>query len=141
MTNQMTRRDVLRRGLAAGAAAVAAGPLRDVLAAEEKGAKMRFGLVTYLWAEKWDLPTIIKNCQATKVLGVELRTTHKHGVEPTLSPTERAEVKKRFADSPVTLVGLGTPSASTTSNPKPWPRPSRPPGHSSCSAATLAAAA
>lgn len=108
MTNRLTRRDVLRRGLAAGAAAVAAGPLASVTAAEDKGAPMRFGLVTYLWAEKWDLPTIIKNCQETKVLGVELRTTHKHGVEPKLSPAERADVKKRFADSPVTLVGLGS---------------------------------
>jgi sugar phosphate isomerase/epimerase len=39
---------------------------------------------------------------------VELRTTHAHRVEPKLSAAERAEVKKRFADSPVTLVGLGS---------------------------------
>ena len=42
------------------------------------------------------------------MLGVELRTTHKHGVERTLSKAERKEVTKRFADSPVTLVGIGS---------------------------------
>jgi hypothetical protein len=42
------------------------------------------------------------------VLGVELRTTHAHGVEPVLNTEQRSEVKKRFADSGVTLVGLGS---------------------------------
>jgi len=69
---------------------------------------MRFGLVTYLWGKDWDLPTLIGNCETSGLLGVELRTTHKHGVEPGLSSRERAEVKKRFADSAVTLVGLGS---------------------------------
>ena len=39
---------------------------------------------------------------------VELRTTHKHGVEISLSPAARAEVRKRFEDSPVKIGGLGT---------------------------------
>ena len=39
---------------------------------------------------------------------MELRTTHKHGVEPSISKQQRAEVKKRFADSNVRLVSLGT---------------------------------
>jgi sugar phosphate isomerase/epimerase len=68
---------------------------------------MQLGLVTYQWAKDWDLPTILSNCEKSGVLGVELRTEHKHGVEPTLSKVEREEVKKRFADSPVTLVGYG----------------------------------
>jgi sugar phosphate isomerase/epimerase len=72
------------------------------------GSKMRLGLVTYLWGKDWDLPTLIRNCQTTKVLGVELRTQHAHGVESNLNSQQRKEVKKRFADSPVTLVGLGT---------------------------------
>jgi sugar phosphate isomerase/epimerase len=41
-------------------------------------------------------------------LGVELRVEHAHGVEPSLSAQERLEVKKRFADSPVVLLGPGT---------------------------------
>jgi sugar phosphate isomerase/epimerase len=69
---------------------------------------MRFGLVTYQWGKDWDLPTIIANCQKTRTEGVELRTTHKHGVEPSLNANQRREVKARFADCPVTLVGLGS---------------------------------
>lgn len=69
---------------------------------------MHLGLVTYLWAAEWDLPTIIKNCALTGFEGVELRTTHKHGVEPSLSPAERMEVRKRFDDSPVRFVGPGS---------------------------------
>jgi sugar phosphate isomerase/epimerase len=69
---------------------------------------MRFGLVTYLWGKDWDLPTLIRNCETADVLGVELRTQHAHGVESSLNARQRREVKKRFDDSPVTLVGLGT---------------------------------
>jgi sugar phosphate isomerase/epimerase len=39
---------------------------------------------------------------------VELRTGHAHKVEPDLSPAQRAEVKKRFADSPVRVVSIGS---------------------------------
>jgi sugar phosphate isomerase/epimerase len=66
------------------------------------------GLVTYNLAASWDLGTIIANCEKAGFEGVELRTTHKHGVELSLSKGERAEVKKRFADSRVRLVSLGT---------------------------------
>ena len=71
-------------------------------------AKMHLGTVTYNLAKDWDVATIIKNCTAAKFEGVELRTTHKHGVEITLSKAERAEIKKRFADSPVKLWSLGS---------------------------------
>lgn len=70
--------------------------------------KMKLGTVTYNLAKDWDVPTIIKNCTETKFEGVELRTTHKHSVEVSLSKEQRAEVKKRFADSPVELMGLGS---------------------------------
>lgn len=69
---------------------------------------MRLGLVTYNLAADWDLPTILARCAATGFEGVELRTSHKHGVEDTLSAEERREVRKMFADSPVRLFGLGT---------------------------------
>ena len=55
---------------------------------------MRFGLVTYLWAQDWDLPTIIANCEKTGFRGVELRTQHAHKVETSLNAAQRAEVKK-----------------------------------------------
>jgi len=69
---------------------------------------MAFGLVTFQWGRDWDLPTLIANCTKAKAKGVELRTSHAHGVEPGLSSAQRLEVKRRFADSPVTLVGLGS---------------------------------
>lgn len=69
---------------------------------------MRFGLVTYLWGKDMDLPTLLDVCEQAGILGVELRTEHAHGVEPSLSKAERTEVRKRFADSPVTLVGYGS---------------------------------
>lgn len=69
---------------------------------------MKLGLVTYNMAKDWDLDTLIEMCIKTDFEGVELRTTHKHGVEPTLTKAQRAEVKKRFEDSPITLWGLGT---------------------------------
>ncbi|REK11917.1 MAG: hypothetical protein DWQ37_12910 [Planctomycetota bacterium] len=69
---------------------------------------MQLGLVTYQWGKDWDLPTVIKNCEETGFAGVELRSTHKHGVEPSLSAGQRKEVAQRFADSEVALVGLGT---------------------------------
>ena len=69
---------------------------------------MRLGLVTYNWGRDWDLDTLIRNCQATGFEGVELRSTHKHGVEPTLSVDQRMDVAMRFADTEVELVGLGS---------------------------------
>jgi sugar phosphate isomerase/epimerase len=69
---------------------------------------MKLGIVTYQIAAEWDVNTIIEKCSALGYAGAELRTTHKHGVEPSLSKNERAEVKKRFEDSPVKLVGLGS---------------------------------
>ncbi|MHB8970971.1 MAG: sugar phosphate isomerase/epimerase family protein [Pirellulaceae bacterium] len=103
----ITRRHFL--SAAATAASLTLQPLvRNVVADNAQPAKMNLGLVTYLWGQDWDLPTLLKHCEATGVLGVELRTEHKHGVEPALSPAQRQEVRKRFADSPVALVGYGS---------------------------------
>lgn len=68
----------------------------------------KFGLVTYLWGQDMDLPTVIDACTKSGLGGVELRTEHKHGVEPSLTKAQRQEVRRRFADSPVTLVGYGS---------------------------------
>ena len=69
---------------------------------------LKLGTVTYNIAKDWDIPTIIKNLTDAKFDAVELRTTHKHGVEISLSPAQRAEVRKRFEDSPIKIGGLGT---------------------------------
>lgn len=96
---------VASMGLAVGASF---GNLARSHAKDDVERRMRFGLVTYQWGRDWDLPTLLANCERTGVLGVELRTTHAHGVEPSLSDAQREEVKKRFADSPVVNVGIGS---------------------------------
>jgi sugar phosphate isomerase/epimerase len=118
-----SRREFLKTSLALGAGLVAAGRVAEshaqrVEAIAEKagtlargaepGQEMSFGLVTYLWGKDWDVPTLIRNCTTARLLGVELRTGHAHKVEPSLNAAQRAEVKKRFADSPVRLVGIGS---------------------------------
>jgi sugar phosphate isomerase/epimerase len=105
-----SRRVILQTGAFGGALAIGAGPLSMALdrADQLSSGKISFGLVTYQWAKDWDLPTLLANCEKSQVLGVELRTTHAHGVEPGLNATQRKEVRQRFSDSPVTLVGLGS---------------------------------
>jgi sugar phosphate isomerase/epimerase len=70
--------------------------------------RYRLGLVTYNVAAEWDLPTLLKVCKATGISPVELRTTHKHRVEPALTKEQRREVKKQFADAGVEVWGCGT---------------------------------
>ncbi len=103
-----SRRDFLTHGFAASAALGVWARFAHGQDAAAPGARMRFGLVTYQWGRDWDLPTLLANCEKSQVLGVELRTTHAHGVEPTLNKAAREEVKKRFAGSPVELVGIGS---------------------------------
>lgn len=74
----------------------------------QKKPTMKMGMVTYNLGKDWDIETIIKNCTEARFSGVELRTSHAHKVEVNLSAAERAEVKKRFQDSPVELSSLGS---------------------------------
>jgi sugar phosphate isomerase/epimerase len=102
----MNRRDFLAGIAAIPAAATLQTPPAGGPAARRSGLKV--GTVTYNIAKDWDIPTIIKNLTEAGMDGVELRTTHKHGVELSLSPAQRADVRKRFEDSPVKIGGLGT---------------------------------
>ena len=68
----------------------------------------RFGMVTNLWGRDLQLADLISACESSQLEGVELRTTHAHGVEPTISEKEAREIRARFADSSVDLVGLGS---------------------------------
>ena len=101
----ISRRQCLKQTAAVGFASALA-PLESLRLVAP--GKMKLGLVTYLWGKSWDLPTLIANCESTGILGVETRTEHAHGVEPKLNSTQRQEVKQRFADSPVELVGYGS---------------------------------
>jgi sugar phosphate isomerase/epimerase len=69
---------------------------------------MHLGSVTYNVLKDMDLETIIKTLEAAGFEGVELRTEHKHGIEPSIGPAERDRVRKRFAASKVRLVSYGT---------------------------------
>lgn len=97
-----------RRFLEAGALAGLAGLAAAGRAAAAAPPRFKLGLVTYNLAAGWDLPTILKVCQSVGLAAVELRTTHKHGVEPSLTREQRQEVKKRFADSGVVCWGTGS---------------------------------
>jgi len=103
----MQRRQFLQSGaVAAGlAAATASAAPTDKNA---KPPKFQLGLVTYNLAAAWDLPTLLRVCKSAGISPVELRTTHKHGVEPTLSKDARKEVRKRFADAGIAIWGCGT---------------------------------
>ena len=92
--------------LLTGATLVSAASWASELTREKSAIKL--GFVTYLWGKDWDLTTLLKNCADARILGVELRVEHAHGVMPELNAAQRQEVKKKFADSPVKLVGLGT---------------------------------
>ncbi len=106
MERNLSRRNFIHKSLISGAG-LATLPSFSAWAGEKKH-PMKLGLVTYQWAKDWDLPTLISNCEKTGVLGVELRTEHAHGVESKLNATQREEVKKRFADTPVTCLGYGS---------------------------------
>lgn len=93
---------VLLPALAAGTSAQTPPPRPPV----PRG--LRLGTVTYNIAKDWDIPSLIKHLTEAGFEAVELRTTHKHGVEIALSPAARADVRARFADSPVKIGGLGT---------------------------------
>jgi sugar phosphate isomerase/epimerase len=68
----------------------------------------QLGIVTYNIARDWDLPTILTKLEKLGYAGVELRTTHAHKVEVSLTKVQRDEVRKRFEDSVVQLAGLGS---------------------------------
>lgn len=103
----MTKRRDFIRGISLSALAAVLSK-EELFAAMKKRSKMKPGLVTYLWGKDWDVPTIIRNCQKSGLVGVELRTEHKHGVEPTLNAAQRKEVKALFDDSGVEFVGYGS---------------------------------
>lgn len=106
MNRNLNRRHFLERAGLLGLAAAA--PVPASLLAAPAPRKFKLGLVTYNVASTWDLPTLLDHCRQAGIEGVELRTTHKHGVETSLSAQQRREVRQRFADSGVTLWGLGS---------------------------------
>jgi sugar phosphate isomerase/epimerase len=69
---------------------------------------MLLGCVTYNVLKDMDLETLIKTLETTGFEAVELRTGHKHGVEPSLDAPGRERVRKRFESSKVRLLSFGS---------------------------------
>ncbi|MCE9527317.1 MAG: sugar phosphate isomerase/epimerase [Planctomycetales bacterium] len=103
-----SRRDFLSSTAARAAGAACTSLLAKTARAAAEPPAIQFGLVTYMWGADWELPTLLKNCKKTGVLGVELRTTHAHKVEPDLDDAGREKVRNQFAESGVTFVGIGS---------------------------------
>jgi sugar phosphate isomerase/epimerase len=102
----MRRRDFLS-SLGVVPALATVERLENVQATANRRA-LKLGTVTYNIAKDWDVPTLIANLTEARFDAVELRTTHRHGVEVSLSPAARVDVRKRFDDSPIKIGGLGT---------------------------------
>jgi sugar phosphate isomerase/epimerase len=103
----MHRRQFLQTGvLAAGLAVPTASASSSNK--DDKTPQFHLGLVTYNLAASWKLDTLLRVCKSTGVSPVELRTTHKHGVEPSLSKDQRKDVRRRFADAGVAIWGCGS---------------------------------
>jgi sugar phosphate isomerase/epimerase len=95
-----------RRSFFALPAALCALPEAEAAAPAKR--PFQLGCVTYNVLKDMDLDTVIKTLETAGFGVVELRTEHKHGVEPTIGPAERAKVKERFAASKIKLVSYGT---------------------------------
>jgi sugar phosphate isomerase/epimerase len=101
---------VNRRGFVLSAAAAAASTplMRPASAAPAAGPGFHLGCITYNTLKDFDVETIIRVLEGAGFEGVELRTGHKHGVEPSLSQEERSRARRRFEQSKIRLVSYGT---------------------------------
>lgn len=69
---------------------------------------MLLGAVTYNVIKDWDLNTILTKLPELGFEAVELRTTHAHGVEVTLSAEERIQVQDKFHKAGLRLLSYGS---------------------------------
>lgn len=120
-SNDTSRRQFLAGTLTAAGACAMGFTGKEPPTTEKRFGKIRLGLATYTWGKDWDISALLKNLPKAGLFGVELRTSlgWAHGVETTITAKQRAEVKERFADSPVELVALAC------SERMDWPDPTR----------------
>ena len=100
MSSNLSRRSFLAAASVAPSLAFAKPSAEDV--------KFKLGIVSYNVSATWDLKTTLDICKRVGIAAVECRTTHKHGVEPSLNASQRKDVKKQFADSGVVFWGCGS---------------------------------
>ena len=110
MTRKLSRRNFINSAtLSATAILLHSGFKSDPDYSQEKNTfvlrnnPLKLGLMTYMIGASWDIETIIQNLHSTKLKHVELRTTHKHGVEVSLSKQERKEVRNRFSEANIAI--------------------------------------
>jgi sugar phosphate isomerase/epimerase len=97
-----------RTFLASTLAASVLPATRTAFASSLDAPKFKLGLVSYMVSQNWDLKTTLDICAKVGIAAVECRTTHQHGVEPSLNADQRKDIKKQFADSGVTFWGCGS---------------------------------
>ena len=99
-----------RRNFIVGAGAAMASSTFQLQSASKTDANPGFhlGAVTYNTLKEFDVDTIIRVLQEARFEGVELRTGHKHGVEPLIGAEERQRVRRKFEQSKIRLVSYGT---------------------------------
>ena len=113
MKNNFSRRNFLKTAALSSTAVAIPGCVNATPAHEDNSFKLnenplKIGVMTYNIAKKWGIETVVKNLTEAEFQSVELRTTHGHGIEVTMSAAERAEVKKRFEDSPLEAISLAS---------------------------------
>lgn len=113
MKNNFSRRNFLKTAALSSTAVAIPGCVNVNKSQEDNSFKLnenplKIGLMTYNVAKEWDIESVIKNLTEAEFQSVELRTTHGHGIEVTMSAAERAEVKKRFEDSSLEAISLAS---------------------------------
>jgi sugar phosphate isomerase/epimerase len=114
MKNIFSRRNFIRTAALSGTAIAIPGKLSSASPSLKADSfklnenPLKLGVMTYTLAKEWDIETIITNLSEAGYQSVELRTTHAHGIEVTLSENERREVKKRFENSPLEAISLAS---------------------------------
>ncbi len=110
MKHALNRRHFLQAtGLGVGLAVGATGaPSRVDTGVSPATAPIQLGMVTYNMGKDMSVDELIRLCKTAGLAGVELRTTHAHGVEVSLSAAERVEVRKKFEDAGIAIAGLGS---------------------------------
>lgn len=103
-----TRRKVFKTWLGAP---LLAGPVRvNGQTLRPEGENMTFGWNTGGLAERWDLDMLLEIAKEAGVHGVELGAGHGHGVALTLSPEARDEVRSKFEQAGLELIGMSVPA-------------------------------
>jgi len=116
MNKNFSRRNFLRTTAVTAAAALVvpgcAGGVATAPAKDEGSTlnlnPLKLGIMSYTIAKDWDIETVIKNLTEAEFQSVELRTTHAHGIELTMTPQQRVEVKQRFKDSALEAISLAS---------------------------------